>query len=737
MQRRDFLKWFLRFTGGYVAISASPLTRINTTLFGEANGACVNNPQLCGAQDCCTTQDNCGVGDATGHTCSQKDICNIDASNNCTNDECDEDSSDKCNGDSCTIDKSGQCTSDSCSADSSGACVSDNCVSDKSGGCVSDRCQSDKSGACQSDTCGSDSSGQCRNDQCISDKSGACKNDTCREDSSGACVSDSCAGDKSGSCQSDHCVSDKSGACLSDRCISDKSGICISDRCSEDSSGNCISDQCNTDASGECKSDSCESDSSAQCSVDSCGIDTRLCPADASCALDGACFTDGCLPDFCFDDGGCFVDIPPLVKGNPSGNKAKTYAFNRALKWLYRLSALALFLYMATGPGGAEAAVISVPAGDVASFVAAINTTNTTVEDDTINLGAGTYTLTAVNGLAGLPSVTGTVTINGSGTGTTIIQRGSGAPPFGIFHVADTGNLTLNRLIIQGGSSTLGIGGGILNEGALAILNCTISGNSSQDEEFGSAGGAGIGNMGTLTITSSSIYGNSSQADDTSAGSGAGIENIGGTVAITNATIFNNTITAGQAFGGGLSTVGGTVRVTNATISGNSATSTDTDETLALGGGIYGEAQVRNAIIALNTAADAPDCLWVESLGNNLFGNLTGSFVTLMLGDLTGAPGLGSFANNGAPGNGHLPLLAGSQAIDAGNVSECSTNPLLVTDQLGQPRTGPCDIGAVEFQADLISPAAAVPTLNEWGLILLIASMGTLLVYYLRRGRTA
>ncbi len=337
-----------------------------------------------------------------------------------------------------------------------------------------------------------------------------------------------------------------------------------------------------------------------------------------------------------------------------------------------------------------------------------------------------------------MPSITGTMTINGSGSGTTVIQRGAGAPAFGIFHVEATGNLTLNRLIIQGGLSTLGFGGGILNEGTLAILNCTISGNSSQDEEFGSAGGAGIGNMGTLTITSSSIFGNSSQADDTSAGSGAGIENIGGTVAITNATIFNNTITAGQAFGGGLSTVGGTVRATNATISGNSATTTflDPEEILALGGGIYGDAEIRNTIVALNTATDAPDCYWVESLGNNLFGNLTGSFVALQPGDLTGPAGLGIFANNGAPGNGHLPLLAGSPAINAGNAGECSTNPLLVTDQLGQPRTGPCDIGAIEFQVNLISPAAAVPTLTEWGMILLIASMGTLLVYYLRRGRT-
>jgi hypothetical protein len=132
---------------------------------------------------------------------------------------------------------------------------------------------------------------------------------------------------------------------------------------------------------------------------------------------------------------------------------------------------------------------------------------------------------------------------------------------------------------------------------------------------------------------------------------------------------------------------------------------------------------------------NAAECFWVESLGNNLFGNLTGSFVTLQPGDLTGPPGLGIFTNNGTPGNGHLPLLAGSPAIDAGNAGECATNPLLVTDQLGQPRTGPCDIGAVEFQAAPVQPAVAVPTMTEWGLIPLIAIFGSVSIHILRRHR--
>src|SRR5262245_37796818 len=45
----------------------------------------------------------------------------------------------------------------------------------------------------------------------------------------------------------------------------------------------------------------------------------------------------------------------------------------------------------------------------------------------------------------------------------------------------------------------------------------------------------------------------------------------------------------------------------------------------------------------------------VTSLGNNLIGNptFTGCTITLQPTDLTGDPGLGTFTDNGTPGNGH------------------------------------------------------------------------------------
>jgi hypothetical protein len=65
--------------------------------------------------------------------------------------------------------------------------------------------------------------------------------------------------------------------------------------------------------------------------------------------------------------------------------------------------------------------------------------------------------------------------------------------------------------------------------------------------------------------------------------------------------------------------------------------------------------------------------------------------IVLQANDLTGDPGLDAFADNGSPGNAHFPLLSTSQAIDAADPQVC---PEL--DQLGNPRIGICDIGAVE-----------------------------------------
>jgi hypothetical protein len=133
--------------------------------------------------------------------------------------------------------------------------------------------------------------------------------------------------------------------------------------------------------------------------------------------------------------------------------------------------------------------------------------------------------------------------------------------------------------------------------------------------------------------------------------------------------------------------------VLNSTIAGNVAG--------LPGGGLNngaGTVQLQNTLLARNTAytdsGTGADCAGVvTSLGDNLLGDPTGCTMTLLATDLTGDPGLDAFTDHGTPGNGHFPLLPESPAIDAGHDAACPE-----TDQLGQPRVGPCDSGAIEFQ---------------------------------------
>jgi hypothetical protein len=112
--------------------------------------------------------------------------------------------------------------------------------------------------------------------------------------------------------------------------------------------------------------------------------------------------------------------------------------------------------------------------------------------------------------------------------------------------------------------------------------------------------------------------------------------------------------------------------------------------------------ELQNSILALNKTmpdmARGPDCEGpVTSLGHNLLADPTGCAITLQASDLTGNPGLGEFTDNSTPGRGHFPPQASSRAIDAGDEALCPP-----TDQLGQPRVGRCDIGAIEFPQPIV-----------------------------------
>ena len=357
-----------------------------------------------------------------------------------------------------------------------------------------------------------------------------------------------------------------------------------------------------------------------------------------------------------------------------------------------------------------QAADFACPAGDVACLIAAINTANANGEANTIRLKAGTYTLTAVDndtdGPNGLPSVTSTLTLQGTGADATSIAREGSifSPPFfRLLHVAATGRLTLKRLTLRGGVifSGPGRGGGIYNAGGIVtVTHSTLVSNESHD-------GGGVSNHGGMvTVTHSTIAGNNAVNQ-------GGIANIKGTVTISDSTIADNRGDAVQGVGilnGGFMTIrnstiarnvgglasgifnGGQLLIVNSTIADNVP---QVGGFAGSGGGIVtlgtGSTVLLNTILARNGRPS--DCSGrVTSLGTNLIGDPTGCTITLQPTDLTGDPGLDTFTDDGTPGNGHFPLLPTSQAIDTGNTAAC---PL--TDQLGQRRIGPCDIGAIRF----------------------------------------
>ena len=394
----------------------------------------------------------------------------------------------------------------------------------------------------------------------------------------------------------------------------------------------------------------------------------------------------------------------------------------------------------------AQAAVFNIPAGDVAALINAINTANGNGEEDTINLAAGTYILTAVDndtdGPNGLPSITSPLTMHGAGAKSTFIERDASAPGFRILHIAAAGVLELDGVTITGGvgegGEVFGDGGGLFNAGELTLTTSTVSGNTGL-----SGGGLFNADTGKLTLTTSTISGNNLVEGE---GFGSGLFNAGtailmhstvsgnlgdfgvGLFNIGMLTLENTTVTDNAGIAGGGLDNAGTATLTNTTISGNAASdfgagglrndglmqiinSTIAGNVAAPGatvGGLlnFGTMELTRTIVAGNAARDCfNDSGALISQGHNLVGAGTGC-PSDGPGDLTVNPAevfttvLGPLQNNGGPTETHA-LVEGSPAIDAGG-SDC---PPPDTDQRGVTRpqdgdgdgTATCDIGAFEL----------------------------------------
>lgn len=306
---------------------------------------------------------------------------------------------------------------------------------------------------------------------------------------------------------------------------------------------------------------------------------------------------------------------------------------------------------------------------------------NATPTGDAIIVPAGTYALTIAGAGENLSATGdldttvngGNLTILGSGAGSTIIESAVSDRVFNT--LATTSTITINKVTLRNGSISGSSGGNVLvSAGTLFLSDCSIESGSA------SAGGA------ILVQSSATLIANRcSFLNNTAFNGGAIASNPGSALTFSNCTFDNN---HASADGGAIYSFDN-MNLANATITNNTAG--------AIGGALRnagGAFNIRNSIVAGNTAPSGPDCDAINSLGFNLIGNSSGCVIA---GSTTGNlldtdPLFAPLAQNGGPTVTHA-LRNGSPAIDSADNANC---PAVDQRSLARPQGGGCDMGAVE-----------------------------------------
>src|SRR5882724_11227231 len=185
------------------------------------------------------------------------------------------------------------------------------------------------------------------------------------------------------------------------------------------------------------------------------------------------------------------------------------------------LVGLALSLGMIIETQAATTWTVCASGCDYSSIKAAI-AAPTTVDGDTLAIAAGTYTEPGI-------TVTKSLTLQGEDRATTIVQAAAspGTAPDRVFTIPNGVTVTLQALTIRYGHANFG--GGLRNEGTLALIDSTVHGNQATVDS-----GGGLRNGGTLTLTHSTVSGNGASA-------GGGLSNsYYGTLTITHSTVSSN-----------------------------------------------------------------------------------------------------------------------------------------------------------------------------------------------------
>jgi CSLREA domain-containing protein len=329
--------------------------------------------------------------------------------------------------------------------------------------------------------------------------------------------------------------------------------------------------------------------------------------------------------------------------------------------------------------------------------------------DDTINLPAGTYSLTLSSGglpdtgLSGDLEITSSLTIAGSGAQNTAIDGGGLSR---VLEISGRVVVTVTGVTLQHGrpasvdSDYAGAGlyvhagsvlsldhsqvvgnyanaaGGIFNEGFVTLTDSRVTGNQGR----GSTGG--IANAGTMTLTRSLVDGNNTIRTGSAVG---GIDNSGTLVVISSTIYFNHA----SALAGGIAN-GGTLTMTNSTLTGNGAGSA---------GGLhnYGIAMVSASTISENYAGGF--------LGGDGGGVLNEGMLTLINDTISGNSSTSFVEKLGAGKGGGLYSAYGALVLNNVTVVNNTTNADPLAGQGGGIFV---DSGAVTITNSLIGQNLAL-----------------------------
>lgn len=264
--------------------------------------------------------------------------------------------------------------------------------------------------------------------------------------------------------------------------------------------------------------------------------------------------------------------------------------------------------------------------------------------------------------------------------------------------IRNDGVLALSRIEVSGNVAIgdFGYGGGISSDGELSITDGTISGNSAEQD------GGGIFARRSLTLTDCTLSQNSS------AGSGGGIYSFAN---FSKITMVNSTVSLNNANGDGGGILAFAANIYNSTIVGNGADA-DADVNGGIGGGVFAPTNatfnLSNTLVAGNTLFNQPiydDCAGtLVSYRSNLFGGVSINCTVVTGGGnwgfINSLAFLGQLERNGGLTE-TIALLPGSNAIDGGDSTLGCTGPIgevLTADQRGAPRAWGvrCDVGAYE-----------------------------------------